>query len=404
VRVGRDGSVSIWTVDLAMSAYRRELLEGRNRIPLSAGAHTLDFYRSLPEGWSPAPPGLPTDLHMWMKFLRHPDCRFRAGEMPTVLVFPAAERGPGMAARLKELEGFMERTRDDRGMAEIDRQVARQKIREAAVLEGYLLEAAQRGTVFGPTCELQVFFPTCDGYSERDSRRLTVRVDTWQTLAVTLPVCDSDLPVRIDPCAVPGLVEIGEIRLSGPDGSVLWRLTQDNAPELLVGSTAVAISLGDPVRILSDGDDPQVFLPRVAALRGKEGVELTLTVRVAANLRAVAESLGAVLRGRFDGVHTSVDAARRSACATLGGAADEEEGLVVGGGCGAAELGGVAHDGAGEGFGGGSEMGAEGFGQAAFAELDAGGVAGFGDAVGVEHERIARAQADVGDRVGDLAE
>ena len=40
VEVQTNGGMEAWTVDLALPVYRRELLANRNRIPLSAGAHT----------------------------------------------------------------------------------------------------------------------------------------------------------------------------------------------------------------------------------------------------------------------------------------------------------------------------------------------------------------------------
>ncbi|MET0182327.1 MAG: glycosyltransferase family 2 protein [Caulobacterales bacterium] len=47
---------------------------------LTVVGHRLDFYRSLPEGWTPAPKEIHTDLNMWRKILRAPDVRI-AGTM-----------------------------------------------------------------------------------------------------------------------------------------------------------------------------------------------------------------------------------------------------------------------------------------------------------------------------------
>jgi GalNAc5-diNAcBac-PP-undecaprenol beta-1,3-glucosyltransferase len=88
VRVQPDGDKP----DGDKEVHPQELREGRDRIPLSAGAHTLESYRNLPEGWTAPPPGVPADLYMWQKFLRADGLRFRAGKRPTVLVFHDSHR------------------------------------------------------------------------------------------------------------------------------------------------------------------------------------------------------------------------------------------------------------------------------------------------------------------------
>lgn len=43
---------------------------------ISTGGYRLAAYRALPVGWSPAPAGRPTDVHMWRKFLAAPGLTF----------------------------------------------------------------------------------------------------------------------------------------------------------------------------------------------------------------------------------------------------------------------------------------------------------------------------------------
>jgi Glycosyl transferase family 2 len=59
---------------------------------LVCGAHRLDAYLRLPEGWATTPPGIPTDQFMWMKFVRQPWCRVKALPWPTTLRFPELHR------------------------------------------------------------------------------------------------------------------------------------------------------------------------------------------------------------------------------------------------------------------------------------------------------------------------
>jgi GalNAc5-diNAcBac-PP-undecaprenol beta-1,3-glucosyltransferase len=80
------------TVNLEHAYFRRLILAGTNRIPLSCGAHTLQMYRRLPHGWRTTPAGIPTDVYMWQQFLADPACRVRSTARATVLCFPAPTR------------------------------------------------------------------------------------------------------------------------------------------------------------------------------------------------------------------------------------------------------------------------------------------------------------------------
>jgi hypothetical protein len=88
----RRQSLGSFTVDLEHDYFRRLILSGTNRIPLSCAAHMLDMYRKLPHGWRTRPAGIPTDLDMWQQFLADPRCRARSAARPTVLCFPASTR------------------------------------------------------------------------------------------------------------------------------------------------------------------------------------------------------------------------------------------------------------------------------------------------------------------------
>jgi hypothetical protein len=90
------------TVNLESGYFRRLILSGTNRIPLSCAAHTLRMYRKLPHGWRTTPAGIPTDLYMWQQFLADPGCRARSASRPTVLCFPASTRETMTAAERAE--------------------------------------------------------------------------------------------------------------------------------------------------------------------------------------------------------------------------------------------------------------------------------------------------------------
>lgn len=79
-----------------------DIARGKNHVPLSAMGHTMASYRALPVGWSPAPPNVYTDLHMWMKFLRF-GFWIEFSARPTVVHLAAARRrGWSQEARAAE--------------------------------------------------------------------------------------------------------------------------------------------------------------------------------------------------------------------------------------------------------------------------------------------------------------
>lgn len=104
-----EGGLHHFRIDLARPYWRELLLGGENRIPLSCGAHTLELYRSLPEGWRTTPEGTFTDLYMWQQILAAPGSRAVSGTTPTVLHFPSSARnGWNETQRLAELDGWSE--------------------------------------------------------------------------------------------------------------------------------------------------------------------------------------------------------------------------------------------------------------------------------------------------------
>ena len=63
-----------------------------NIFGLSFAGHRMDAYGKLPEGWSPAPADIWTDLHMWRKLLAAPGIKFGASSITTGLNLPAMRR------------------------------------------------------------------------------------------------------------------------------------------------------------------------------------------------------------------------------------------------------------------------------------------------------------------------
>jgi GalNAc5-diNAcBac-PP-undecaprenol beta-1,3-glucosyltransferase len=103
-----DGAPALrWVVDLSHPWYRTELLEGRNRVPLNCGAHSMQLYEALPHGWRTTPAGTPTDLYMWQQLLEHPDCVATSAPWTSVIGVPASQRtGANVEARVAELAAW----------------------------------------------------------------------------------------------------------------------------------------------------------------------------------------------------------------------------------------------------------------------------------------------------------
>ena len=124
-------------VDLEHDYFRRLILSGNNRIPLSCGAHTLQMYRRLPHGWRTTPAGIPTDVYMWQQFLADPACRARSAARATVLCFPAPTRKTMTTTeRVDELAEWRVRIAG----AALSARALESVVREAARLEAEVVE------------------------------------------------------------------------------------------------------------------------------------------------------------------------------------------------------------------------------------------------------------------------
>lgn len=88
-----DGTLSSTVGDLSVDVLRRLMREKDfNIFGPSAAGYRLEAYRALEVGWSPAPPGLWTDLAMWRKFLSAPGISVGTRHSITSLHFAASLR------------------------------------------------------------------------------------------------------------------------------------------------------------------------------------------------------------------------------------------------------------------------------------------------------------------------
>ncbi len=93
-------------------------------LPLSCVAHRMSTYFKLPEGWSPAPKKIPSDLFMWRKFLAHENIRTGMVFEPTCLHFASAQRsGIALEDRYAELRKMWRNIATRPGAAAVQRQL-----------------------------------------------------------------------------------------------------------------------------------------------------------------------------------------------------------------------------------------------------------------------------------------
>jgi GalNAc5-diNAcBac-PP-undecaprenol beta-1,3-glucosyltransferase len=121
-----DGQVGVNILDLADTFYRDWMF----RVPhppspgLSQTGHTRALYDALPLGWNPAPPELPTDVHMWRQILALDWVRPRSVPAFTAISFPSpARQGWGPEERAEELGRWAAGIADEAGRSALERQV-----------------------------------------------------------------------------------------------------------------------------------------------------------------------------------------------------------------------------------------------------------------------------------------
>lgn len=178
----------------------------------------------------------------------------------------------------------------------------------AAVAERFQLafdSAELRKKTSNPVCcPVQVFYSLGQGYSEENSAVRVVQVGQRMRITFELPKGIPAKPLRIDPADRACIVELFEISVSAADRSVvLWRWDgTGSAPALQFGGTARLLASQGGITVVSDGIDPQVFLPDVGGELFERPLELDLVLRIT----ACVEFNGRIVPlGDLDGVGAS---------------------------------------------------------------------------------------------------
>jgi hypothetical protein len=112
-----DGQVVLLSGDASDPVTRQRMMrENFNFMGPTVWGYRLSAYRSLPVGWSPAPPGLPSDLHMIRKFFAQDGLRFGTRMAVTAVKFAAHfRRDWSLERRTAEVAEWAVRVADPAG-------------------------------------------------------------------------------------------------------------------------------------------------------------------------------------------------------------------------------------------------------------------------------------------------
>lgn len=116
-----DGSIHVPFGDLADPAIRDRMMRERwNFFGPTVASYRLAAYRRLPVGWSPAPAGLWSDLHMWRKFFALDGLAFATRFAVQSLKMPAdARRSIDLTERARETAAVAARMQDAGARADV---------------------------------------------------------------------------------------------------------------------------------------------------------------------------------------------------------------------------------------------------------------------------------------------
>lgn len=139
---------------------------------------------------------------------------------------------------------------------------------------------------------VQVFWPRDGGYSEQSSAGEKYVCGKWRRVVLTVPPQAQGAVLRLDPCNVPGTVQIAGLVISAQqDRRVCLRFLSGR--DLSGHTTDQAVLLPEPrgIHLVAVGDDAKWYLPPMPAdLFGRE-LELKIWLRFAPSSDAALQKL-----------------------------------------------------------------------------------------------------------------
>ncbi len=110
---------------------------------------------------------------------------------------------------------------------------------------------------------MMVYSADESGYTEERATEVTYTTQRWSHLDIALQFGLGTQPLRLDPLTAIGLIDVAAVTIrSAINDEVLWRANGGGGLEALqVSGSAVRIPHPHLARILSYGEDPQIYLP-----------------------------------------------------------------------------------------------------------------------------------------------
>ena len=127
---------------------------------------------------------------------------------------------------------------------------------------------------------VQVYYGVEGVFSEQHSSILTVYGGQWQNLKFRLPSIGRITALRIDPCAIPGLIRVRRIQVVNAitREPVLLCADEPSFSGIRVDGTATGGWESDSLRIHSTGNDPQILVDGLPGTDEKLDLEIELLV------------------------------------------------------------------------------------------------------------------------------
>jgi hypothetical protein len=131
-----------------------------------------------------------------------------------------------------------------------------------------LLPAASSNALVAPEAwddQITMIIYSADesGYSEERSTQVRYARDRWSRLDIALHLGLGSAALRLDPLTTMGLIDVAALTIrSALTNEVLWHANGEGDLETVhISGSAVRIPHPHLVRVLSYGDDPQIYLP-----------------------------------------------------------------------------------------------------------------------------------------------
>jgi hypothetical protein len=170
--------------------------------------------------------------------------------------------------------------------------------RLAAALQEHQPDPARLGEA-GPAvgAVVQVYPFNVSGYVEHESITRKIGLGSWTTLTFDLPPGAFRGPVRLDPTDQPGIVEVGEIKVSDAQTGTVVACIREAAAlrQLPLADSLLSLPSKEKCLFLSYGTDPQMQLSLPADVPGP--CRLDISLRIEAEPWAVVKTVAAQLQG-----------------------------------------------------------------------------------------------------------